>query len=201
MAQRLPLFDRVVTTVMRGAEHRVQKALVATVKRELGRVLTTAQPSSYRQWIDGRAGAPIDSIDPFGVAYFEFSYHRAVVQFAGAVLRANSPVDTGRYQDHHTVFADGVELGTLAEDADLAFLGRVVPTAELVITDPLPYARRIELPRRDGTPWSKQAPAGVYRISAATVSRRFSALYRVRFVWVRLEGDAARFPALSIERR
>jgi hypothetical protein len=201
MTQRLPLFDRVVTTAMRGAEDAVQKAFAATVERELARVLDTAQPGSYRQWIDGKAGAPIAGIDPYGHAYFEFNYLRRVVEFAGAVLRQNSPVDTGRYQRSHTVFVDGVEMGVLTEGADLSFLDRVAPRVGIVIVNTQPYSRLIEIIRPDGSSYSKQAPNGVYRISAATVARRFSAQYRVRSTWVELDDEHRLLPALRIERR
>lgn len=199
---RTAFFNRVVTAVMQGAEEAVQRALVERVKQELGRVRAESRPDTWVQWIDRVQGVPIDQIRAGGLAHFEFSYARTIIGFAAAQLRATSPVDivdpdNRVFEESHILFADNHEVGRLTEGADLSFIDRIDPHAEFVITNSQPYAGKVERGLSD------QAPDGVYRIAASTVSRRYGAIVRSRFLWLRLDGqnEAAAYPALSIQAR
>ncbi|WP_376957741.1 hypothetical protein ABNQ39_11470 [Azospirillum sp. A26] len=194
--------DRVVRVLRQGAEDVVQRALAETVKRELGRVLVQAQPDTYQQWIDGKLGAPIASIGPAGIAYFEFSYIRTILGFAAEQLRQSSPVDIYDpddrvFEESHLLFCDGKEVGTLKNGADLTFIDRLDPRAEFVVTNAQPYAAKLERGLSD------QAPDGVFRLVASTVSRRYGSIVTSRFLWLRLEGleEAAAYPAIAIQAR
>ncbi|MBP2291047.1 hypothetical protein [Azospirillum rugosum] len=208
MAPRSVSFDRVVRTIIQGAEQTVQRALVDRVKRELGRVEAEARPDSHERWIDRHRGAPIEAISPYGVAYFEFSYIPTIIGFAASLLRESSPVDFVNpddkvYRDSHAVFVHGDQAGILREGADLSFLTKFDQSEEFIVTDLQPYARRIEIPRRNGQPFSKQAPKGVYQICTSAVARRFARTVSARFVWVKFSGQEGTeaYPAMSIQAR
>lgn len=199
---RSPFIDRVVHAMRQGAEAVVQRALVDTVKTELSRVMTSAQPDTVERWIDGQAGAAIERIKADGVAYFEFSYIRTIVGFAAAQLRELSPEDFVHpdqrvFRDSHILFCDGREVGALTEGGDLSFIDRLPPRSEFVITNAQAYAGKIERGQSD------QAPDGVFRLAASTVSRRYGSIVTSRFLWLRLDGldEALGYPAIAIQAR
>ncbi|MFP5515472.1 MAG: hypothetical protein ACLGJC_20600 [Alphaproteobacteria bacterium] len=194
--------DRVIRVLRQGGEAAVQKALAERVKEELGRVVVQSQPDTYRQWIDGKLGAPVASIAPSGIAYFEFSYIRTIIGFAAEQLRQSSPVDIYApderiFEESHLLFCEGREVGTLKNGADLTFIDRLDPRAEWVITNAQPYAGKLERGLSD------QAPEGVFRLVASTVSRRYGSIVTSRFLWLRMEGleEAAGYPAIAIQAR
>ncbi|MBP2310494.1 hypothetical protein GBZ48_31515 [Azospirillum melinis] len=199
---RSPFIDRAIRVMRQGAEDVVQRALVDTVKTELSRVLTSARPDTFEQWIDGRPNAAIEQIKAHGVAYFEFSYIRTIIGFAAAQLRELSPEDFVHpdqrvFRESHLLFCDGREVGTLTEGGDTSFIDRLSPRSEFVITNSQPYAGKIERGQSD------QAPNGVFRLAASTVSRRYGSIVTSRFLWLRMEGldEAQGYPAIAIQAR
>jgi len=209
MARRLLAFDRAISVVLTGAREQCQEALVKLVKDELDQVLREDRPDSYIQAIDGDTGKPIPQIEPFGQAFFRFRYGREVIAFALEALRAVSPVLSGAYRSSHELFADG----TLIAD-----FNQIGDAKTVVITNTLPYARKIEggrrgrdavkhhdsgaMTQRKGS--SVQAPDGVYELTAQTVNRRYGNIAKARFGYVGITGDEGakgrdRFPALIID--
>lgn len=125
----------------------------------------------FEQYVDGRQGAPLESVRPNGVIMFEFELVLDVLRWIGDMLVQNSPVLTGRYQDSHVMFADGVQV-----DIDTA-PGMVPPAQEYVFLNVQPYARLIELG------WSDQTPDGVYQGVASMAQRRFGNVAKIRFTY------------------
>ena len=210
MARRLPAFDRAISVVLTGVREQCQQTLVKLVEDELDRVLRDDRPDSYIQAIDGDTSKPLAQIEPFGQAFFRFRYGREVIAFALEALRAVSPVLSGEYRRRHELFADGTLI------ADFNQIGDDAKT--VVITNTLPYARKIEGGRRGGGAAkhndsgamtqrkgsSAQAPDGVYELTAQTVNRRYGNIAKARFGYVGIAGDEGakgdgRFPALIIE--
>lgn len=136
-------------------------------RRILGRL-----PPSHT-FVDGREGAALDTVRPDGVIVREYELIDDVLLFIAEELRAVSPVLTGQYRASHTLYADGVEVS----DAE-----QIPQAQEYVFLSGVPYARKIE-----GTinhpPESKQAPDGVYEITAAKANARFGNVARVYFTW------------------
>jgi hypothetical protein len=135
-------------------------------RRVLGRV------PPRKVYVDGREGAPLDSVRPDGVIVAEWEILSDLIVWIGEQLVANSPRLSGRYAASHVLFADGEEVP----------IGEEVPAAdEYVFLNIQPYARKIE---GDGTrsPESRQAPEGVYRLVAALAQReaRFRGAGNVR---------------------
>jgi len=89
--------------------------------------------------------------------------------FRSAVLR--SPVDTGRFRANHNVSYGTPNYTTTDSTASGRGLAEAQKALSLPVggvvymTNALPYARRLEYG------WSKQAPAGIYRVSAIEFSR------------------------------
>lgn len=198
---RDPVFDRQVAVAFQGAEAEIQRLFVAEINRQVGRVYSEARPSGHGQWIDGREGAPVESVSPFGVAVFEFRYLPEIVAFAANVLFANSPVDTHPkhndivFRESRLLFVDGVFQQNIRDGmapSELRWLLDHPKGAEIIITDDEPYAGGLE------RGWSDQAPDGVYGISCGTVRRKYGNLVSAQFRWVRASTAPRGTPAMVI---
>jgi hypothetical protein len=123
----------------------------------------------YDHFVDGREGAPLESINPNGgVIAVRFHLVGDVLKWIGEQLETHSPVRSGRYKKSHILLADGVEVDP---DGDLA------PAEEFLFVSPLPYARKIE------RGLSKQAPDGVYDVVADMARRRYGNMAMIKFTY------------------
>lgn len=117
-------------------------------------------------YVDGREGAPLQSVRPDGEIIAEFEVFNDTLAWIGDQLELHSPKKSGRYSRAHDLFADGV----------LVAVGQEIPSAdEYVFINTLPYARKIELGQ------SSQAPDGVYQAVATLARRRFGNVARISF--------------------
>ncbi|MDF2809320.1 MAG: hypothetical protein K0S56_351 [Microvirga sp.] len=135
--------------------------------QEINRRATGLVPP-HETYVDGRLGAPLESVKPDGVIVFEFDLLNDLFEWVGEMLVKHSPVLTGRYQDSHAFYADGVEIAPGAE---------VPPAEEYVFLNLQPYARKIE------RGLSKQAPDGVYEAVTVLARRRFNNVASIRFTY------------------
>jgi hypothetical protein len=160
----------------------------------------------YVTIVDGRRGAPLDSVNPNGGQIVtEFELVGGVLKWIANELNERSPYLKGDYLRGHTVFADGREID----------VGAVIPDAEeYVLINTVPYARKIEIGRtRAGRAFLLQVPNRIYERTAADASRRFGNIARVRFGYRGVVGRAisgrgrphnrseTRFPAIVVRPR
>ena len=156
--------------------------------------------------VDGRRGAPLDSVNPNGGQIVaEFELVGEVLKWIANELSERSPYLKGDYLRGHTVFADGREID----------VGAVIPDAEeYVLINTVPYARKVEIGRtRAGRAFLLHVPNRIYERTAADASRRFGNIARVRFSYRGLVGGAlggrgrahdkseTRFPAIVVRPR
>lgn len=120
----------------------------------------------YTVTVDGRQGAPLESVKPDGVIVAEFELLTDVLSWIGEQLVLHSPVSSGRYQDSHVLMADGVAI-----EPGL----KIPPAEEYVFVNVQPYARKIE------RGMSSQAPDGVYQAVATLAARRFNNVAKISF--------------------
>lgn len=135
--------------------------------QEINRRATGVVPP-HETYVDGRLGAPLESVKPDGVIVFEFDLLNDLFDWIGEMLVKHSPVLTGRYQGSHAFYADGVEIAPGAE---------VPPAEEYVFLNLQPYARKIE------RGLSKQAPDGVYEAVTVLARQRFNNVASIRFTY------------------
>lgn len=193
-------FAAQVARAIAGVKSDLQKLVAGHAERELARIVAAAdpKPSKVRTIIDGVEGRPLSAMRWDGSARFEFEYNPIeAVQYAGTLLRAQSPVLTGLYQRSHVVMLDGVELGPLVAGGRFPILEQAVPGREIVIVNVQPYAGMIE----DGR--SRMAPDGVYRVTVPALQRRFGNVIDARFEWRAGIGDRpdVRLPGMVIRER
>lgn len=155
----------------------------------------TGQKVGYATIVDGRLGAPIETVKTGGMIVALFAVHAAAVDFTWATLAALSPVDQNPktmdevvYRDRHLLLVNGEEQSPPVD---------VKPDDIVTFVNLLPYARKIE------HGWSKkQAPDGVYEAAAAIVKGRFGNIVDIRFGYGSFLGSTAsrdtRYPYIQL---
>lgn len=185
----------------RATAEATQRALVRTAKRLHGQVMRTdPRPVRFTRFVDGRQGAPEESVRAGGVITYLYPRLDAVVQYAMEVLFDLSPVLSGAYRNSHTLFVGGAAVENLKG---------WLPDAEIVITNTVPYARKIEL----GVMKMRVAgSAKVYAQAAKKVRARFGNVAKIGFTYRGIIGGGVsstragnksdlRYPALVITER
>lgn len=156
----------------------------AAIGREVGRTII----------VDGRQGAPVESVKIGGTVVALFAVHEAAVDFAWETLAGLSPVDQRPdaddivYRDRHLMLVDGVEVAPPI---------KIEPDSVVTFVNLLAYARRIE------KGWSKkQAPDGVYEVAVPIIRSRFGRLVNVKFGYGAFLGASAvrenRYPYIEL---
>jgi hypothetical protein len=151
-----------------------RKVLVKVAKREHGKVMSDPPiPARFRRFVDGRQGASEETVKGNGVIFYQYPRIEVVAQYALEMLIKYSPVLSGAYRNAHTIYAgDG----------------------EIVITNPLPYSRKIEIGHmKMRVPGSSQ----VYEQAVSATNRRYGNIAKALFTWRGIVGGAAVNPALA----
>lgn len=145
----------------------------------------------FTQFVDGRQGAPLDSVNPDrGSIVFEFELFTGVLEWIWAELVHRSPIGpvggAGTYREAHQLFADGREVA----------IGAVPVAAEYSFTNTVPYARRIEIGRtRTGRDFVISVPNRIYDRVSHEAASRFSNIARISYTFRALAGGRGRAKA------
>lgn len=219
MARLQPIHE-MFNLAIKGTEAQIQKAVSNFAKKEHARVMgTPPKPSNFTQTIDGRLGAPIDSIKFNGVAVFRYARLDIVVRAAFLALIDKSPILTGEYIRGHTLFMDGVAVLSGAPggipNANASWFQGWRPGMELVIANSVPYSRKIEI---GSMTMSVPGTDHVYEQAQQVLQRRYGNVANIRFTFRgvvgghnaglssaraknKSRGDNNRFPALVIREK
>lgn len=185
-----------------GTAEETRQVLINLAKRENQRVMQTPpRPSRVIRQVDGVAGAREEQVRADGVIVYRYPRLEEVVRAAMELLFELSPVLSGEYRMAHALFVDGVEAASLA-----GWDG----TGEIVISNYVPYARKIELGKmRMRVPGSDH----VYEQAAFGLRQRFGNQAHIEFTFRGLMGGSVlsarsggnkaqyRYPALVISER
>ncbi len=183
-----------------------KRALVQTARREHARVLGDGgRPIPFTRYVDGQKGLTEDAVNPFGVIQYDYHRLEEVVEYAMQVLFDFSPVLKDEYRRAHTLVVN------MREEPNLK---NWKPGDEVVITNPVPYTRKIEQGRM-----KMRVPGTdhVYERAAIAVNRRFGNIAKTQFTYrsgilpyipggatrdarAALRGNPARLAAMSMER-
>lgn len=147
--------------------------------------------------VDGREGAPLESVRPAGGRIVaDFHLIDDLLSFLWLTLRDRSPVVSGAYREGHTLLADGRPVAVGVNSV-------AVPSAtEYVFTNVVPYARKIEVGRtRSGRSFVIQVPNRIYERTAADAARQFGNIADIAFAFRPARGVGTRIPAIIIRPR
>lgn len=181
-----------------GTLEETRKIIARVAKREHARVMETdPRPVSFTRFVDGRKGAPEETVKANGVITYLYPRLDIVAQTAMETLFDRSPVLSGEYRNAHTLFLNGVAVTNLRDWR---------PGDEVSISNPLPYARKIEV---GSMKMRVPGSARVYQEAVSIVNRRFGNLAKVLFTYRAVVGGKQggsskrelRFPVLLITER
>lgn len=147
--------------VGRAIDEQARLATIAYAKQVNAEILRdqTARagkrPGNHRV-VNGVVQAPEESLRLPGYIRYLYDYRFEIVAEALDLLRAGSPRDSGEYARNHKIFVNGTEVGALPPT--------LAETDDVVIANPLVYARRIEVGlRKDGTKFVSSVDRFLYR--------------------------------------
>ncbi|MFC3071486.1 hypothetical protein [Shinella pollutisoli] len=148
-----------------------------TNRRSLG------SEAPFEQFVDGRAGAALESVDPDrGRIVFEFELINDVLQWVLAALIERSPRRSGDYMRGHRLFAD---------EREIAADGEIPPAAEYSFTNTVPYTRRLEIGKtKSGRDFLVSVPNRIYERTAKDARARFGNVVQIRMTYRAVIGGA-----------
>lgn len=183
MARSTAAFDRVIRLAIAGVKPPEIQKLHARIAREalsshLARL--DHQPRVIR-FVDGREGAPEESVRPYGVIRYEFQRLAEIAQFALNRARELSPVQSGRYRDAWFVMAGGRQVAP----------GTIPEGVELILTNDQPYHRKLEMTanqRVAAGSRSVRLPPGIVERVRQEIFREFGRVVDAEVTFITLRG-------------
>lgn len=164
---------------LQGKAASLRLAEIARQRRDEVIARQDVKPTHIDQAVDGIPNAPLESVAPNGTIFFRFNYLDEVLNFAltaliqnsphGPVKSGNRPEDQKHYSQDFALFVDGQELTDKTAP--------IAPTSEVIITNLMPYARKIER----GS--SVQAPDGVFQVVYVLLKKRYGNAVNIRYTF------------------
>ena len=166
--------------------------LAERARRERDALIAAGRASSsYRWWVDGREGAPEETVAPAdgGRIVYRFSALGAVAAFALSVLiersprRSAAPIDartgkTAHYRDGFYVGVDGKFIPAAVFEPTA-----VPPGAEIVIGNTQPHSRKVDVQLVGDRPLRFSVPAGLFDDAAKAVAARYGDVVTVKRIY------------------
>jgi len=173
---RFETFDRDIKLATTGIEPDAVNAMLAKFARdELAAVIASGEGSgNYDRFVNGRAGAPEETVEAPGPILYTFSWWKDFVEAAVEQLQAFSPRASGRYASSFIVLANQ-KLVTSFDD--------IPAGAEIIITNFQPYVRKIEVGAM-----KMSVPDRVFDRARLALNRRFGNSFRVESTFLDIGG-------------
>lgn len=168
-----------------------RRAMVATAYAEEARVIREQRARSggiaptLTRLVDGRRGAAYETVRENGVIILQWRYLREIAAVAMARLKARAPETSGDYKRGLKVFAD---------DAEATLSARGIPesTRRVTMVATVPYARRLEIGKREGGgAFVIQVAPHIVAETAQFLARDYRGVATIRFVYEDVQGPAA----------
>lgn len=157
--------------------------LAAFARQELSEVIATGQGSPhYDKFVNGQPGVVEERVRLPGPIVYVFSWLDEVVELALESLRKESPIgpaERGHYMDSHEVLIGGQVVASSKNPGAVRSI-EIPPRAEVVISNSMPYARKIEV----GAMRKMSVPPRVYEQARQAVLRQYRRLVtcELRFI-------------------
>jgi hypothetical protein len=129
-------FDRQLAFATEGiAPENIAKELAKFARVELAKAIAAGASPQYERFVNNRPGLPEEAVTIPGSILYVFSNWNLVINAAIAELQKRSPRRSGRFASSFIVIANG------ALTMDFA---SIPAAAEVIVTNAMPYVRRIE---------------------------------------------------------
>lgn len=168
------------------------RRLAEAARRERDALIAAGRASpSYRWWVDGREGAPEESVAAAGDGriVYRFSSLGAVITFALETLiersppRSSTPINQKTGKTAH--YRDGFYVGVNGRFIPAAVFQptSVPPGAEIVIGNTQPYSRKVDVQLVGTRKLSFSVPAGLFDDAAKAIATRYGDFVTVHRVY------------------
>lgn len=151
----------------------MRKLIADTTRQEVARIEAQQGVLPKTQFVDGRAGAPLESVKPDGVVEVHFHALQTAVDWIYAEWVKRSPLgppEGGHYRDDLLLFVDGYR-----RDAGEGGAVDVSQAREVVIVSLRPYSRKL------ARGLSVQAPDGWIEMIAREAKRQFGNIAKIEY--------------------
>lgn len=137
MAAGFEHYDRELRVTLAGTEPEdMRRELAAFARAEVAALVASGQATAdYERFVNGRAGAPEESVQLPGPIVYVFTNWTLAIETALAELVRRAPRKSGRYARSFLVVSGGREVSDYAA---------IPPKAEVVILNSQPYTRKLE---------------------------------------------------------
>ena len=170
------------------------KALLLRVARETNqKILSEAVTrTGYRPMVESYANRPgqtnLEAVVLPGPIVYIYRYATEVAEVALTTLQRISPVRSGHYAKSHTIYVDGHPVPRAPTDM----------THEVVISNPVAYARKIEIGKtKSGRAFVIQVPNRIYERTARALQQRYRNVAKITFTYMTIAGHD-NWPAIVI---
>jgi|SRR5580765_120674 hypothetical protein len=187
-------FARTIQITWPGKCEKQGRALLLRVGRETNeKILSDAvAKTGYRPMWEAYANRPgntnLETVVLPGPIVYLYRYATEVVEVALTTLQRISPVRSGLYAKSHTIYVDGREVARAP----------TVMTQEVVISNPVPYARKIEIGKtKSGRAFVIQVPNRIYERTARALQQRYRNVANIKFKYLTIAGHD-NWPAIVI---
>lgn len=189
------LLDNTLSPSALGKQFAVIAASLIDDAKNINRRVLGREPT-FTTYVNGRAGAPLESVGIKGVIFTEFELVTDILNFIANMLEKFSPVGEpsdrrpghpGLYKRSHTLFADNTEIDLTTP----ALVPQILAADEYVFVNTVRYARKLE----HGA--STQALDGIYQAVANIARRRYSKVAKIEYNFRSIHGGE-RNPAIVI---
>lgn len=176
MMARPQAFERELRLATAGlSKDNIRRQLAAFAKQELAKVQRSGEaPERYVRTVNGRIGAPEESVEPPGPIVYSFNVLPDVAEYALAFAKERSPVRSGRFKKSWFVMVNGRETRSLES---------IPLEAEVILTNSQPYSRKIEVGAM-----KMRVPPGVVEDTKQAVMRRFGNIVTAQKRFIPLSG-------------
>ncbi|WP_292290081.1 hypothetical protein [Mesorhizobium sp.] len=161
--------DLQIATAALGPDE-INKQLAAFARSELAQVVASGEGTdNYDRFVNGREGAPEESVQAPGPILYVFNWWQDIIVAAIAELKKRAPRQSGRYAESFLVIANGAVVTDYVS---------IPGNAEVIITNFQPYVRKVEAGKKRGKRVFEGAKLGL--------SRRFGNSYRVESTYLNI---------------
>lgn len=168
----LEFFDREIKLATQGLEpDQINAALAKFARRELARAISEGASPQYDRFVNGREGAPEESVRAPGPITYVFTNWPLVINAAIEELKKRTPRKSGRYQGSFIVIVGGQIVTDYAS---------IKAGAEAIIVNFQPYTRKLDAGRAAG----RRHFLGAYQ----ALRRRFGDVFSVKNVYLNIQG-------------
>lgn len=172
-------FRRTVTVDWpKGMEQSAKAMLIKAARDGHAAIMAKQGNPAFEVYANRPGNTNIDSVVLPGPIVYKYSNVRALVEFALDELRKASPVISGDYARSHMLFVNGIAVDVLPET--------VKPSDEIMIANPVPYARKLEIGKtKTGRDFVVQVPNRIYeRVTKNVLLPRYRNVAKITFGYV-----------------